>query len=196
MSSVRAIKPAHNWEQGFDLVLNDFQKSSVIERVSVGNKIDHICADLKIPRQSFQNYLDKDPFFAKQYRVARDIYLEGHVENLFTLADDCATMMDVGAARVKSDNIKWIAAKWKPEVYGDNVNLNVNHSLDLSSVLLAAENRVLPILEAKAALRVSTNASTLPDIDVESNPTTSSLATAREEIATDDEIPDELKDLI
>jgi hypothetical protein len=185
MSST-ALKTKNNWDPGFALELTDAQKQIVIERVTVGDKLEAICAGLGIWRHAFSNYLIKDPFFAKQYALARANFLEDHVERLFTIADDCTNLIDVGSARVKSDNIKWIAAKWKPEVYGENLNLNVNHSLDLSSVLLAAENRVLPILEAKAALRVDAIASRQNEIVVESNPTSSFV----------EEMPEELRDLI
>jgi hypothetical protein len=78
--------------------------------------------------------------------------MHNQVESLKNIVDGYSCMEDVNAARLRSDNIKWSASKIVPETYGDNINLNINHTLDLSSVLLAAENRIIPILEHRSTI--------------------------------------------
>jgi hypothetical protein len=88
-------------------------------------------------------------------------------------------MASVAKAKVISDNIKWASGKFAPRQFGENLNVNVSHHLDLSSILLAAENRVLPLLQAKNALLPANSASTIAPgstIDVEVIPEAVSIA--------------------
>lgn len=155
-----ALRTRYTAETDFNLDIN--QQIAILDATILGTKTTSICKDLDIDWRSVYAYANKDPIFKKKWRESRDIYLESQIECLFTIADGLETMTEVNAARVKSDNIKWIAGKWKPEIYGENLNISMNHSLDLSSILLAAENRVLPILQAKTTNAIAT-------IDVESS---------------------------
>ena len=133
-----------------DLSLSE--QAYVCDSLVSGVPLKTICKDLKITLYQYYDFLNTYPDFAKRVENARVCWSHTFVDELMHITDGCETMAEVQRAKVWSDNAKWVASKMVPEKYSDNINLNINHSLDLSSVLLAAENRVLPILQAKGAV--------------------------------------------
>lgn len=117
-----------------------------------GVPLKTICRERGLSLRQYYSFLNTYPDFAKKVENARVCWSHTFVDELMHVTDGCETMAEVQRAKVWSDNAKWVASKMVPEKYSDNLNLNINHSLDLSSVLLAAENRVLPILQAKASV--------------------------------------------
>jgi hypothetical protein len=129
-------------------ILNETQKEIVLDSIINGLGNDKAAQKIGVPFRTFNNILIRDPLFAKEVARARENWIHSLVYRLIGITDGCETMAQVSAAKVESENIKWAAGKFVPEVFGDNINVNVNHTLDLSSILLAAENRVLPLLQA------------------------------------------------
>lgn len=191
------------------------QQEEICERLINGEQTFKILKTMGIPWNWLPKYAAVDPLFSKELKNARELAMHCLVETLITITDDCESIMDVHAARIKSENIKWSASKIVPAVYGENINLNVNHHLDLSSVLLAAENRVIPILQAKQALLapIASTPTPVPDIEVLSNEglesgfvgdmngmsTINNISIVDGSDSSDSQsvpIPDELKDLI
>lgn len=95
--------------------------------------------------------LDTHPLFEKAVKDSRVRFSHSLIDKLIHATDGAETMADVQRVKVWSDNAKWVAGKTVPAIYGENINLSVTHHLDLSSVLLAAEGRVLPILATKSS---------------------------------------------
>jgi len=124
------------------------QQEAVISGILDNKTTSRIASELKIPANWIPDFAHKYPPFGKRIREARVYWMHSQVERLIGITEGCVTMADVSAAKVESDNIKWSASKIIPQVYGDNINVNITH-LDLSAVLLAAENRVIPLLQAK-----------------------------------------------
>lgn len=157
-------------------VLDQKQQDYICESTVLGRKTLTICKDLGIERHVLADYCFIDPLFSKRLQKSRELHTHDMVEELLTITDNCNSITDVHAARIKSENIKWASGKYIPSVYGENLNIQLNHSLDLSSVLLAAENRVLPILQAKLA-------DSTPAIDAESTLISSSTTSISPELA-------------
>ena len=162
------------------IILTDEQKNIACDLAASGKGNDKISLAIGVAARTFASILHRDPIFAKEIARSREIWVHSMVEGLIGITDGCTTMAEVSAAKVESENIKWVSSKYIPEIYGDNMNININHSLDLSSVLLAAEDRVMPILQAKA--------STVVDVPVG--------AETGENTAIVEEIPSELNDLL
>lgn len=62
-------------------------------------------------------------------------------------------------ARLKSENVRWLAARAKPEVYGDRLNLDVRQQVDIATTLIEARKRVsnhLQVLDAPILSQVLT----------------------------------------
>ena len=129
------------------------QQDFIIASVLENKTYTQMGRELNIPPHWIADYCVKDPQFDKRIRATRDVLMHSMVQSLIGITANCKTMPEVQAARVESDNIKWSASKLIPSIYGDNLNINVTH-LDLSSVLLAAENRVMSVIDAKSALVV------------------------------------------
>jgi len=78
------------------------------------------------------------PAFEVAVRRARAILLEARVDRM---ADVARTEPDVNRARLIIDTDKWLAAKLIPKVYGDKLDLTIEHRLDIGGALAAARAR-------------------------------------------------------
>ena len=113
-----------------------------------GRPIKELCDKLGISINHYYWAASIDPQFDKNIQRARVYWAHQLVDELMHCTANKSTIAEANLARVWSDNAKWVASKMNPSKYGDNLNINVTH-LDLSSVLLAAENRVMSVIEAK-----------------------------------------------
>lgn len=147
------LRTTGRYEINHSVVLTKVQQEYIYCAISQGIGIKEICAKLNIPVHHIYDYAFKDPQFTKLMERARVIQSHLLVDELMHVTKGAETMAQVQNAKVWSDNAKWVASKIVPATYGENLNINVTH-LDLSSVLLAAENRVTSILDAKSALVV------------------------------------------
>lgn len=178
---------------GIKLELTSEQQDLVIQWVFDGRSYVNICKALGCDPLTLLNYRYRNPEFNKRIQESRAARTEDFVDTLQTVSDSCNTMEEIAAARLKSDNIKWTASKLIPQTYGDNINLNVNHNIDLSSVLLAAANRVKPILEMKQALAPRE----IPRVlEVESSRDRAALGLVESEVNTTDSVSVDIVDLI
>ncbi len=134
--------------------LTNDQKEQIIEKTLSGMTMITICNELDIPRRSIHTMIQRDPLFAKELANARAEYAHDQVEYMRTIYNDCETLTDAQIARGQSENIRWEVSKRVPEVYGDSINLNVKHSVDLSKVLEAAAGRAIPFIEMKQAIEI------------------------------------------
>lgn len=132
---------------------NDEQKTVIIEKAATGQSLVSICRELGINRAGLFYATQEDPLFQKKLENARMSHAEDLEDSLLNLADNLNTLVDVGAARIKSENIKSVLAFRNPRRYGNKIDLNVNAKIDLSSVLAAADARIIPILELKQATK-------------------------------------------
>lgn len=134
--------------------LTEEQKEYILDQTLKGTDTITICKVIGISEMAFYQVRKRDPLFDKEFKEIRVESAHIQVERLRTIADDCETMPEVLRARLQSDNIKWEASKRVPEVYGDSLNLNVNHTVDLAKVLLDAAERTIPFLEMRQALQI------------------------------------------
>ena len=185
------------------VVLSPHQQETICNGLIYGESLKSICAKLNIPLNHVFDYANKDPSFDKRMQQSRVYNSHVLADELIHCTDNAITIADSAVARVWSDNAKWVAAKMNPARYGERLEVNVTH-LDLSSVLLAAENRVLPLLQAKAHVVSDTNTIGLAPIvvegdvacRVESRPINDSREPIKSEAELGDSIPLELMDLI
>lgn len=155
--------------------LSPVEQLRFIEDITAGRKLQDICAQTGITLHQYYDFLDRYPEFEKLIELARVRQAHLFVDELNHCTEGATTLTEVQRAKVWSDNAKWIASKMVPTKYGENLNVNISHHLDLSSVLLAAEGRVLPLMVAKGS-QISANSkkstlgddpqSTIIDVDV------------------------------
>ena len=66
------------------------------------------------------------------------------------LLEIAASEPDVAKARLIVEQMRWLLSKSMPEKYGDKIDINVNHTLDLRAALSVADDRVAGVIEARA----------------------------------------------
>ena len=125
------------------------EKQKIINDIIAGKKLIDVCKRLKIDPSTFFKYCKKDPLFSKNVAQARVDACDLMTDELTTIFDDAYSIESVQAAKGKSDNIKWLAAKRSAEKYGDSLNLNVKHSVDLTKVLEETNQRTMPYQKLK-----------------------------------------------
>lgn len=130
-------------------------KDLMIEHTANGLTIDKVCEAVGLSPRSFHRLCIRDPLFRKDLAEARAMFAHKAVETLRTIYDTAETMTDVQKARGQSENIRWIASKLAPDVYGDRLQVDVKHTIDLTRVLEAASNRLSEALGAANPIDVT-----------------------------------------
>ena len=125
--------------------LTDQEKDDIIEQVCLGKVYTRICDDMGITRRSLREAMFKDPLFKEKMELARVDATDDLADSLLTVTDGCETLVQVGCAKIKSENIKAVVGFRNPNKYGNRVDININQRLDLSSVLAAADARIVHV---------------------------------------------------
>lgn len=85
-------------------------------------------------------WLRTDMGFQDAYRLAREDAAEVVAGEIVRIADEAKDSDSAAAARVRVDARKWLAARLKPRVYGDRVD--VNHTGEITTRNLTNEQLV------------------------------------------------------
>lgn len=115
------------------------KKTEAIRLASEGTTITKIRKALNISNDQLTKMMSEDAVFAENFARARHDGLEELADDLITIPED---MADVQRAKLKSENIRWLLSKRKPMTYGDRLDLNVNHTVDVSTALSEARARI------------------------------------------------------
>ena len=119
-------------------VYTEEQRERAIELAANGAPLKVIVNEILSNEYDFWLYRQHDPIFYTKFEQARQEGLEHLADALITLSDE---EQDVQRARLKSDNYKWLLSKRKPQIYGDSLNVNVNHTVDVGAALQDARQR-------------------------------------------------------
>lgn len=90
--------------------------------------------DLAYVRRTF-------PTFEEQVWVSKRMAADWLVDELHSAHEGIKTATDVAKAKLKSDNIKWLAAKLNRERYGDRVDMTVTELVDVRGAMAEARAR-------------------------------------------------------
>lgn len=110
----------------------------VIEMALDGKHIKEILETIGLSHHKFWLYRKQNLSFADKFDQARQEAIERYTDDLLNIHEK---EPDVQRARLISDNIKWIASKRKPTIYGDRIDVNVNQTVDISGALKEARQR-------------------------------------------------------
>ena len=103
-----------------------------------GQTLQRIADELCISPYTFFQARQHDPVFNQEFMLARQEGINTCVDRLDTIHEEHP---DPQVMRVVSDNIKWKASKLNPAIYGDRLDLNVNHTVDIGGALKEAKQR-------------------------------------------------------
>lgn len=110
---------------------------SICDMLADGKSLRYIALKEEMPDlRTLRRWLRDNESFRLQYARAREEQADYYADLIMEIgADTLEGRYDAQAARVASDNIKWIASKLKPKKYGDKVDLTTNGK-DLPQPLL------------------------------------------------------------
>ena len=110
--------------------------------------LQDIVLELGITTSTLYRWSESSPLFAAAFARARDTGIDVLVDSLVGLAE---TEQDVYRARLKSDNIKWLAERRARRRYGQQIDLNITERVDLGGTLIEARKRsALPACDLAA----------------------------------------------
>lgn len=114
----------------------------VIANVLNGYTLAQGIQESEITTFQFYNALDQDPELKQKYELAQEYRAEVIVDEIIHIAD---TEPDPAVAKVRIEARKWVAGKHKSKKYGDKVDINVNHTVDLLGAITEAQARIVNI---------------------------------------------------
>lgn len=129
------VQPAH----GNTRILTQEEEDHVLNMIADGETTRKVREYLGINASTWMKILERSPLFHQAVMHSQSLSLEDLADSLLEIPDQ---MFDVQKAKLKSDNIKFLLSKRKPQVYGDRIDLNVNGTVDLRAALNDAERRI------------------------------------------------------
>jgi hypothetical protein len=124
----------------------------ICHRLAHGESLTGICRDKHMPSEfAVRNWAMQDvQGFASLYARARQDQANHLAESIIEIADNAT---DANLARLQIDARRWFAAKVAPKSWGDNLQVSVTHTLDLTTALTEARQRLKrlengPIIDA------------------------------------------------
>ena len=130
--------------------LTQEQQDLALTMAANGDTMRKIREALDVNAEQLRKYLVKYPLFQSSLASARQ---EGLEELADSLQDIPELISDVQRARLKSENLRWVLSKRKPQVYGDRIEVNMNQTVDIGAALLEARSRAsLPIMPTNAII--------------------------------------------
>ena len=112
----------------------------LIAAIQMGEPLRQAFARLGINSKVLDIAFETDPIKFTRYARAQKVGADLLASDIIHIAD---TEDDAGKARNMIDSRKWYASKMKPEVFGDRIDLNVSHSVDVAGALKDADTRYL-----------------------------------------------------
>jgi hypothetical protein len=88
-------------------------------------------------RNAYYQWLHREgnETFLSEYHGAREAFADAMADEVLDVSDTARDADTASAARVRADARKWLAAKLRPQVYGDNVGLALSGSGGLQITL-------------------------------------------------------------
>lgn len=101
--------------------------SSILARVALGERVSDICAEPHMPcTSSFYAYTRTSRDALAAYEIAKIARAELHRDKIAEINDKLEKgLIDPQSAREISNNLKWLAGKDAPHLFGDKASLEV-----------------------------------------------------------------------
>ncbi len=138
-------------------------KQSLIEeillRYSNGESLTKICKDKHMPkRNTIYRWRLHYPEFGDAYLLAQEQHVDAVIDEAGIIVD---SEPDPQRARVRVDYRKWLASRLNRDKYGDRLEVQHKHALDITPILLEAEERMknIDVEVARNGLLTQQNAS-------------------------------------
>lgn len=114
------------------------QLETALRMAHAGKSLQQIHTELGVSAQYFWEYRRKHPEYNENFSQARD---EGYDVLADGLVGITERIPDVQRARLESENMRWLLARRKSRVYGDKLDLTVQHTIDIAAALTEGKRR-------------------------------------------------------
>jgi len=121
-------------------------QSAFIMRLYDGFNMAETCADLRLNPGAVAIVMQDDIEFNNAVRQAQAFRVDLMTDKLENIED---YQDNPHMAKVVSDNIKWLASKRYKEIYGDKLEVNHNHTINIKDAMIEAQSRTLNFIEHK-----------------------------------------------
>jgi len=126
------------------MACTDAQFDEVLKEIAGGKTIPQACDSVGVGVEAFQGYVrrggnETNLRYARAFEQRADVWADETV----AIADD--PLKDPNRARNQIQARQWVASKHASKKYGDRIDLNVSQSLDITSILADARQRLLPM---------------------------------------------------
>lgn len=118
------------------------EECKILDALADGQTLVKACEAVGLSTGQFMQRLPLKSSLASAFVCARDAGAEVMADSLLSIPDEVA---DVNRARLKADNIKWILSRRHAAKFGDRIDVNVNATVDLTSAIAEARNRLRPV---------------------------------------------------
>ena len=130
------------------MILTEEQKIIALDMAALGFTKRDILEKIMVSPLMFSKYLSIDATFKKQFEQCRETGLHLLADDLITVSE---TMEDIGRAKLKSDNLRWLLSRRLSASYGDKITIDVNKTVDIGKALSEARDRAsLPNVTQRA----------------------------------------------
>lgn len=117
----------------FETLLEAYGEDELLQfinyRVMDGNTLTKVCEELMVPYPIIWEWIGDEMSRLKAYEQALKGLSDYVVHGMIEIANDS------GDAKVRLDAAKWLASRWDRSRFGENVKVEVNHSVSLISLL-------------------------------------------------------------
>jgi len=112
-----------------------------LERCTAGETLTSICRDAHMPDiERFRRWIFADPQRKARYYEAREAGAEKIEDEMLDIADG-EGMEDVQRSTLRINTRKWLLGVWNRKRYGESKQIDVNHTVDITDAMRAAEER-------------------------------------------------------
>lgn len=109
-----------------------------IELAYQGKPIKTICKEIGISLRAMDKLRKTDALFSQTFNRARETGIEALADELIDIHEKIENPI---AARLASENYRWLLSKRIPKVYGDKIDINMTQSISVSGALNQARER-------------------------------------------------------
>ena len=106
-------------------MFNDGIAARIVAHIAEGSSLKAACIAEGITRSTVNEWLLKHTLFGESYANARAMQLDNYADEVIEISDATvgASAADVQAAKLRTDNRKWLLSKLRAEVYGDKLDV-------------------------------------------------------------------------
>jgi hypothetical protein len=115
----------------------------ILSRYADGETLSTICKDEHMPkRNTVYRWRQSYPEFGEAYLLAQEEHVDALVDEAGHIVD---TEQNPQLAKVRSDHRRWLASRLNRQKFGDKLDVQHNHTLDISPALALAVKRMKSI---------------------------------------------------